>query len=97
MRGMTPWPGAFSFHIGSSGSEPQRVTVFAVEAVPGDPSQSVSPGTVTEVTQDYFAVATGSGSLRILRLKPAGGRELSAAEYLHGHSTKRGDKFARIQ
>jgi methionyl-tRNA formyltransferase len=96
VRGMTPWPGAFTFHVGSSGAVPQRVTVLAVEAVASDPNLSAAPGTVAEVAQDYFAVATGSGSLRILRLKPAGGRELSAAEFLRGHPTKLGDKFVRI-
>ena len=95
VRGMTPWPGAFTHHLGA-GREPIRLALLAVEAVPADDQPYLGPGTVATVAKGCVTVATGRGLLRILRLKPAGGRELSAEEYARGHATRPGDRFLRM-
>ena len=97
VRGMTPWPGAYTFRAMEGGAQPLRVALLAAAATPGDPAPGVAPGTVVGVDKTGIAVMTGQGVLQILRLKPAGGRELSAEEYVRGHSTKPGDKFVKLE
>ena len=96
VRGMTPWPGAFTFHAGGAAPQPMRVTVLSTAAAT-DPVPGAAPGVVLGVDKSGIAVATGRGILRILRLKPAGGRELSAEEYVRGHLTRPGDRFVRLE
>ena len=97
VRGMTPWPGAFTFHVRGDHPEPLRVTLLATAAEAGGAAQGAEAGTVVGVDKTGIAVATGGGILRILRLKPAGGRELPAEEYVHGHATRPGDRFAKLE
>jgi methionyl-tRNA formyltransferase len=95
VRGMTPWPGAFTYHL-AAGRDPIRLSLLAVEAVAADEQPYLEPGTVVTVTKGGISVAAGRGQLRLLRLKPAGGRELSAEEYARGHATRPGDRFVRM-
>ncbi|MBI4712707.1 MAG: methionyl-tRNA formyltransferase, partial [Planctomycetes bacterium] len=54
-----------------------------------------SAGQVIETaSKDGIIVAAGQGSLAISRLKPAGGRILTAQEFINGYRLKKGDRFA---
>jgi methionyl-tRNA formyltransferase len=46
---------------------------------------SVEPG-VTEAHDGALYLGTAAGTLELLRVKPAGGREMDAAAYLRGHA-----------
>ena len=50
-------------------------------------------GSVVESGPRGIVVACGDGSLRIEALQRAGGRRLTAAEYLSGHGIKPGERF----
>ena len=51
------------------------------------------PGTVVAVGPEGIDVACGEGALRILSLKPAGGRVLDVAAFLNGRRVVVGDRF----
>ncbi len=93
VRGMTPWPGAFTFRAGAESAEPERVILLSAAAAAEESAAGAAPGTVLGVSKTSIAVATGRGVLHVQRLKPAGGRELTAEEYVRGHATKPGDAF----
>ena len=52
------------------------------------------PGTIVSVAPDGITVACGQGALRITELQKAGGRRLSAAQFLSGHPLRPGTTFA---
>ena len=89
--GMTPWPGAFAFVKRQSADRSERVVL--VEIAKAQVPASAAPGTVLDVRDDGILVAAGDGAVLFNRLKPAGGRDMSAAEYVRGHTVKAGDLF----
>ena len=55
--------------------------VHRAHAVEGD--ASATPGTVLRATRDGIDVACGEGALRLQSLQRAGGRAITAADYLN--------------
>ena len=83
VRGMDPWPGAYTYH----GTEQWRL--WDVEAVDDSPSLQ-SPGTILSTTRDSINVATGHGTIHILELQPASRRRMPVHAYLSGHRVNSG-------
>ena len=77
IRGMTPWPGAYTF------LQADRWMIYRATAM--DEAATSAPGHVTAVTKDAIHVATGQGVLAIRELQPANGRRMPAVQYLAGH------------
>ena len=76
IRGMTPWPGAFTFF------EQRRLKIFA--ARPSTLHSGVAPGTVIQGFADELRVATGQGALSLLAIQGAAGKRLAVKEFLRG-------------
>ena len=76
IRGMTPWPGAFTF------AGDQRLKVFASEVIDIDVSDK--PGTVIRGFPDELRVATGRGALSILEIQGASGKRMAIRVFLMG-------------
>lgn len=87
VRGLVPWPGAFTHLAG----EPQPLLLKIWEAEPAE--QSGVAGEVLQADKAGILVGCGEGSLRILKLQREGGRRLNAQEFLAGHPLKPGEKF----
>lgn len=85
IRGVTPWPGAFTFHGG------KRIKVF--KSRPIDKACDQHPGTVLESFPDSLWVATGEGVLSILELQGASGKRLAVADFLRGYSLTPGEEL----
>jgi methionyl-tRNA formyltransferase len=77
IRGMTPWPGAFTFHEG------KRFKIFNAKSVKADVSQA--PGTVIKGFADELRVATTKGVLSVLEIQGASGKRLMIADFLRGY------------
>jgi methionyl-tRNA formyltransferase len=87
VRGVTPWPGAYSFLDGS------MLKILETEALPGDGE----PALIFRGARNTLDVGSGKGLIRILRLQPAGKKPMSAEDFLRGHREVIGKKFeARI-
>ncbi|QDT15924.1 methionyl-tRNA formyltransferase [Alienimonas californiensis] len=89
VRGMSPWPGAFSIFepggLQTKGGKPARCVFESVDTVPGDGSR---PGEASDRGGD-LVVACGSGAVRVRSIKPAGKRSMSGAEFLRGRGAGR--------
>ena len=86
IRGLTPWPGAYTYH----GDE--RWQIWRAE--PANPGCAVAePGVILEVTKETIRVAAGKGALLIYELQPASGKRLSVKQYLAGHPVKTGSRL----
>lgn len=78
VRGMTPWPGAFTFH------GKHRLKIFNVKELESECRESA--GTVVKGFLNEIRVATGRGVLSILELQSASGKRLKVEDYLKGNS-----------
>ena len=76
IRGLSPFPGAW-FEMAREGRS-GRVKVLRSTLAEG----SGAPGTVLD---DTLTIACGEGAVRLVELQPAGGRPMTAAEFLRGH------------
>jgi len=87
IRGLHPWPHAFSFLDG-------RRFILIASAADGLTASSDAPGTIVESEGDRLVVATGNGALRLLEIQPEGKRSMSVRDFLAGHRTARGARFS---
>jgi methionyl-tRNA formyltransferase len=83
VRGLSPWPGAYTFLEGKA------LKIIASQAVSG----AGEPGLLYERDKNTLEIGTGSGLLRIARIQPEGKRPMTAGEFLRGHRGLAGKKF----
>jgi methionyl-tRNA formyltransferase len=77
IRALQPWPVAEADLAG------QRLRVH--EARVADGAATASPGTVLAADAQGIVVACAEGAIRLIRVQRAGGRPVSAADYLNAH------------
>lgn len=77
VRGMRPWPVAFTMY--------QETRVKLWDVLPLEEKTSEKPGTIIQINKKNFWVASGEGTvLQVNELQPAGKGRLKAVEYLNG-------------
>jgi methionyl-tRNA formyltransferase len=86
VRGLHPWPHAFTFLGGS------RYIILHTSPAGPNPS-GASPGTVLEAAGDRFTVTCGDGVLRVLEIQAEGRRPMAPREFLAGHRIQPGARF----
>ena len=77
IRGMTPWPGAFTFH------EKKRFKIFRAKTIVMD--TKASPGSVIKSFPDELWISTGKGVLSIMELQGESGKRLLIKDFLRGY------------
>ena len=83
IRGMNPWPSAFTFYKG------KQLKVW--EAHVEDATVNVACGEVAEVTKNEIKVATGKGLLCITSLQLEGKKRMSTHDFLLGVKVAKGE------
>jgi methionyl-tRNA formyltransferase len=87
IRGLRPWPTAYTFLHG------RRLVVHQARRS-DTATQAAEPGTIVEAGARGITVACGDGhAIEILQLQPEGRRTMSAREYLAGHGVLAGQRF----
>ena len=87
VRGLVPWPGAFSYLPGQP--QPRLLKIWQAEAV----ERSGSAGEILQADKTGIVVGCGRDALRILVLQREGGRRLRVQEFLAGHPLLPGQKL----
>lgn len=85
VRGLYPWPGAFSFLDGV------RVKICNAKALDND--LGLAPGEIALGPNDQMFAGTGEGTLSILELHCANGKQLECRAFLRGYKHQTGAKF----
>ena len=94
IRGLDPWPGAWSMLDGET-----RVGLYAPEGVEEPPAEdregaADDAGRVLEADpRRGVLVAAGSGAVRLGDVKPAGSSRMGAAAWVRGRGVDRGERF----
>ncbi|QDU64246.1 Methionyl-tRNA formyltransferase [Planctomycetes bacterium Pan216] len=91
-RALDPWPGCFTHWVRPEGA-PVRMKLLSVDVADPSGAPSAVPGTVVEAEGGKLIIATGTGTLSIARLQPAGKKPLDTASFLRGHRVRPGDQF----
>jgi methionyl-tRNA formyltransferase len=78
IRGLAPWPGAYTTVAGGD-----RWTIWRARKVPGPVTKS--PGVIVAVTHEAIHVATADGILAVMELQAANSRRMAVSQYLAGH------------
>jgi len=87
VRGLVPWPGAFTALPDSP--RPHVLKIWQAEAL----EDSGPPGEILRADKSGLVVSCGQGALRILVLQREGGRRLKTQEFLAGHALHPGQKL----
>ena len=85
IRGSNPQPGAWTTYEGS------RLQIFDSRKVDGTTRDEA--GTVVGIADDGFEVAAGEGSIRVMRVRPAGRGKVPAAEFAATAGLRVGYRF----
>ena len=76
VRGMSPWPGAFTF-LG-----PRRLKIIAAQALTANPG--ANPGTVLKTFPGELHIACASGVLALAEIQAASGKRLDVETFMRG-------------
>jgi methionyl-tRNA formyltransferase len=87
IRAFDPAPGA------SAAMRGEAIKVWAAEAMPSAISPTSAAGTILAASPEGITVHTGEGALRITQLQRAGGKRLSAGDFLRGFELRPGMAF----
>ena len=83
IRGMNPWPSAFT-RIGN-----KMLKIWEADVIAQNDAHQ--PGEIFDVTKDAFCVAAGDGALKILSLQLEGKKRMNTADFLRGYTLANGD------
>ncbi len=90
IRGMQPWPVAFTHHRAGTNSSPIRLAIKKIRIL----ERSSDDFCCGEIISDpLFLVATADQIVEIQRLQPAGKREMDGKEFLRGHKPQPGSRL----
>lgn len=85
VRGLSPWPGAYTFLGG------ERWNIW--KAVPQSAATTEKPGTIVTVNKQSILVATGEGLLDLQEIQLPNSKRLSVGQFLAGHRVTIGEQF----
>ena len=86
IRGLTPWPGAYTYY------RADRWVIWRAEPVYTGCAVA-EPGTILEVTKELMRVAAGSGTILLHELQASSGKRVTMKQFLAGHAITPGMKL----
>lgn len=85
IRGLDPWPGAFTFWRG------KRLRLWEAEA--RENGSAGEPGEILSVGDQGVRIRTGGGVLCLKSVQLEGGKRMPVGEFLRGHDMQPGDRL----
>jgi methionyl-tRNA formyltransferase len=85
VRGLTPWPGAYTF------CNDRRLRLYRTRPLPL--MSPAAPGTIVQGFADELSVATGDGVLSVLEIQGASGKRMAIKDFLCGCDLCPGNLF----
>lgn len=89
IRGLIPWPGAFTYLNG------KLLKIWDTQVSDVKVDSSFIPGRINTSIKDELYIETSDGSLRILELQAEGKKRMYASDFLLGHKPATGDMVSR--
>ncbi len=93
IRGLSPWPGAYTFVNGERwGIWKAHVAAFEEENGFAIQSQHPEPGTIVDINKQGIHVQTGQGLLNLVEIQPENKKRMTVVQYLAGHQLEIGSQ-----
>jgi len=83
VRGMDPWPSAYTLLAGKT------LKLWKVRAV----EKSGKAGSVIEIGKESFTIACGEGAIEVLEVQLEGKKRMSAGDFLKGSTLNKGQEL----
>jgi methionyl-tRNA formyltransferase len=97
IRGLTPWPSAYTYLNGKQlkiwKAEPVTGEDLAALSAEAENAGGVQPGTILKVEKAALLVNCGEGALKITELQLEGKKRMTARDFLLGVKCKPGEKL----
>lgn len=93
IRGMNPWPGAFTTFREEQVKIWQSTLALDSELKGRELFSEILPGQIIALTEIGFQVRTGDNVLEIIELQPAGKKKMTAHDFFNGRRVKPGEFF----
>lgn len=90
IRGLTPWPGAYTYADGRLLKIKKAIVAKDAPVSGNSADMPAVPGTVLAARDEGIYVQTGEGVLCICRLQPEGKKEMDSASFLRGNALPAG-------
>lgn len=84
VRGVNPWPGAYTYHRG------QMLKVWEAAEVDQE-ADGAQPGTVLGITDDGIVITCGSGSVLLKVVQPPNRPRMGGRDYANGYRVEPGE------
>ena len=86
VRGMDPWPSAYTYYKG------KQFKIWKAEAVAGG-TEGLQPGTIAQIEKQGIWIACGSGMLQVTEAQLEGKKRMSAADLMNGRSLEMNERL----
>lgn len=86
IRGLLPWPGAFTSH------KKKSLKILNAEVACGS-SQGFNPAEIVKLGKQGIEIASGQGTVLLTEVQPESSKRMSAYQFIIGHSLKVGENF----
>lgn len=93
IRGFWPWPETAALYRSAKTGKSQRVILASARVVEAESSCEVEAGRLDR----NLNVVCKEGALKIIRIKPAGGKLMNFMDFVNGRHVCAGDKLHRIE
>jgi methionyl-tRNA formyltransferase len=95
VRGLIPWPCAYSFLQKSDTNEKKRI-IIRKTCIDDECKTTCNkpPGMINKTSEKGLLVSTCEGSVWITSLQPEGKRVMDAKDYINGYNIMAGDYFS---
>lgn len=87
IRGVTPWPSAYTFYKG------KQMKIWKAVPVRNETGEDIAHGMITKVEKDAFYIACKGGALRVTELQLEGKKRMSVHDFLLGMKLEAGEKL----
>lgn len=92
IRGLNPWPSAYTDWTGKT-MKIWEAQVINQEEARAAQQEAAKPGTVVKVEKDGFLVRTGKDLLKVCALQIPGKKRMDAGAFLRGYTMEAGEKL----
>ena len=96
IRGMTPWPSAYTYYRGKQLKVWKAVPVMEQEAGAKAQGSMGAAGMIAAISKDHIRVRTGEGFLDIYELQLEGKKRMSTRDFLLGVRMEAGEQLGRV-
>ena len=86
VRGMDPWPSAFTYYRG------KQFKIWKAQAVDGG-TEGLLPGTIAQIEKQGIWIACGSGMLQVTEAQMEGKKRMSAADLMNGRTLEMNERL----